>query len=466
MNSFRRQLTRELVLVLALLLGVCLVAIYAAIWQVLVHSFDATLQTQALAVSALTEVESGQVQFDFSSDFLHGIGVQHPRIYFELRDGVGIVLAGSSSLRGGHLPPCAGGTPERPKFWNLTLPNGRLARAVSFDFTPKPVDNKSAAPGAPSVGLVVAVDRHELNEILAGLFAAVAGGGGLLLVAVVVAVPHLLRRGLVPLQQLGEQVARIDATSLAGRFPSAKLPAELQPIADRLNDLLARLEASFERERRFSADLAHELRTPIAELRSLAECALKWPESRDAITDSEVLAIAGHMESLTASMLALVRGQSGQLAGQREPVALAAFMEEVWRPFAPRAAARGLQVGFALAPVSGMANPALLRSILSNLFDNAVDHSPEGSAVEIDLEPCDAGLRLRVANRADNLDAADVAKLFDPFWRKEAARSGGRHVGLGLSLARTFATAMDWSLTAELDERHRLVLCLSGKREG
>jgi signal transduction histidine kinase len=91
--------------------------------------------------------------------------------------------------------------------------------------------------------------------------------------------------GLSPLNQLANQAASITADSLATRFPTEIWPGELTPISSRLNDLLERLEQSFERERRFSADLAHELRTPIAELRSLAELALKWPE--DCITKHE-----------------------------------------------------------------------------------------------------------------------------------------------------------------------------------
>jgi len=240
------------------------------------------------------------------------------------------------------------------------------------------------------------------------------------------------------------------------------LPEELQPIAVRLNELLARLQESFARERRFSADLAHELRTPIAELRSLAECALKWPESRDSATDQDMLAIARHMESLTTSMLALTRGETGQLAGQIGPVNFSTLIEETWSPFAARAAARGLKVNKVLPPTVVSADPALLRSILSNLFDNAADYATEGGQLDLVVQVREPGVVFQIANPTVNLAAEDMAKLFDPFWRKEAARSGGRHFGLGLALARTFATAMGWTLTAELDREKRVVLRLSG----
>jgi two-component system sensor histidine kinase QseC len=102
------------------------------------------------------------------------------------------------------------------------------------------------------------------------------------------------------------------------------------------------------------------------------------------------------------------------------------------------------------------ADPILLRSILANLFDNAVDYSPTGG--EIEVTPSAAG-GLQVANPAGSLVPEDVPRLFDRFWRKEAARTGGEHAGLGLNLACAFASAMAWRLTAAL-ESGRLVFTL------
>ena len=454
MNSLRRQLTRKLLAAFASLLGVALLALYAVMWLELTRAFDAALESRALGVSALVEQEGGRVQVDFSDKLMRSFAAGRTRYYFEVRDRAGALIALSPSLRGNELarPPVLAA--ERPAYWNFTLPNGRPGRAVTFTLQLKPADGPAA--GAVQVELVVAVDREDLDETLGGLLAAVAGSGALLLLAVFLVVPRVLRRGLVPLDRLGEQAAAIDAGSLAARFPTDDLPQELRPITGRLNDLLARLEASFERERRFSADLAHELRTPLAELRSLAECTLKWPEAREPGTDRDVLAIALQMEALVTRLLTLARGERGQLAAQCEPVDLAAAVAGAWRPFAARAAARSLRVEITGGPAMAPADPVLLRSILGNLFDNAVDYTPPGGEILIAVE---AGGGVRVANTAEALAPDDVARLFERFWRKEAARSGGEHVGLGLSLARTFAAAMGWRLEAAL-EAGRLVFRL------
>ena len=455
MNSLRRQLTRELIAVLALLLGAGLLAIYAVMWQQLNHAFNAALEARALGVSALIEQENGAVQVDFSEKLLRGFNLEKARRYFELRDIHGALIARSPSLQDNRMVPPPGPATETPVYWDLELPNGRDGRAVRFLFRPKSASEHPASIPA-AVELLVAVDREDLDETLGGLFAAVAGCGALLLGAVFLVVPRVLRHGLAPVNRLGEQAARIHAGSLAERFPVEELPAELQPIGGRLNDLLSRLETSFERERRFSADLAHELRTPLAELRSLAECSLKWPEARDANADRDTLAISLQMEALVTRLLTLARGERGQLSVQPESMDLAPLVAGAWRPFSSRAAARSLRVELAVPSGPVTADPVLLRSILANLFDNAVDYTPGGGEIRVARS---AAGGLHIANEAGSLRAEDVPRLFDRFWRKEAARTGGEHTGLGLNLARAFATAMGWRLTAALDSG-RLVFTL------
>lgn len=444
MKSLRIQLTRELIIVLALLWGVALLGIYGLMWRQLNRSFNVALEARALGVSALVEQHAGRVELDFSEKLMRGFMAGKARQYFELRDREGGLLARSETLGDNHLVPPTGPASDKAVYFDLDLPNGRPGRAIRFLFQPKADDDR---PPTVTSELIVAVDREDLDEMLGGLLIAVVSCGGLLLAAVFFVVPSVLRRGLVSVQRLGMQAARIDAASLADRFPAGDLPVELQPIAERLNDLLARLETSFERERRYSADLAHELRTPIAELRNLAECSLKWPAARDAAADQDTLAIALQMETLVTRLLSLARGERGQLAVQNEVVEIAGLVAATWRPFADRAAERGLRVQMAVTPDDLSADPVLLRSILGNLFDNAVNYAPIGGEIVVSRSVSGG---LSVANTVDQFSPEDLSQLFERFWRKETARSGGNHAGLGLSLARTFASAMGWRLAAAL----------------
>jgi two-component system sensor histidine kinase QseC len=168
------------------------------------------------------------------------------------------------------------------------------------------------------------------------------------------------------------------------------------------------------------------------------------------------------MQTIVTNLLMLARAEQQQSVGPLAPVDLKSSVEDAWESYRTKAEERGLQMRWDLAPVVIQADAGLLRSILGNLFENAADYAPTGGEVQIRLQQNEAGVILRVANQAEGLDPADVAKLFDRFWRKEEARSGGRHFGLGLPLARMFAQAMGWTLTAAMDQQRQLEFTLTG----
>jgi two-component system sensor histidine kinase QseC len=459
MRTIRQQLTRKLLgAVLLILLG-GLTALYFGAREAATDQFDRTIYAKGAAISTLVFQTKEGFRFEFTDRFMKGFEDYETKDFFQLWTSDGREIARSESLVKGQDLPRRTGTIEHPAEWNFTLPNGRPGRAIGYSFRPKASD-RSLRGQETELLLVVASDREELEETLMELLA-ISGGWCLLLIGVTVwVIPRVLRSELLPLDQLGEQAARIDADSLSTRFGANDLPQELRPIAEKLNDAFARLQRSFERERRFSADLAHELRTPLAELRSMAECAIKWPESRDPTLDQEVVAIARQMEQIVTNILALVRGEQGQLQARLERTPVAPLITQTWKRYSHRAAERNIRTQVALDDDDGLVDPILLRSILDNLFDNAVDYAPAGGVIEIAASRVEGKLAIIIANTAADLEPGDVPKMFDRFWRKEASRSGGLHVGLGLSLSKAYAEAMHWSLTATLEPDRRLIFRL------
>ncbi len=461
MRTIRQQLTRKLLLGFSLLLGVGGVAVYLCTRAALVDEFDRTLRAKANAITSATEQHGTRIKVELAERFLleyhEGIAVN----FFQVRRADGTTVRRSESLGRADLP-VRPGTSSRPRFWDLKLPTGYRGRAVGFTFRPQ-LSRQSASVQPAELTLVVAGALGELDETLAALAVVLLGCGLLLLAATGLIVPRVLRRELAPLNQLAEQAGRIHADSLSTRFPTNALPGELAPISSRLNDLLSRLEESFERERRFSANLAHELRTPIAELRSLADLALKWPESRPAEIDQDTFAIAVQMEGIVTRLLALLRSERGQLVPERQSVLLASAVADTWHPFAERAAQKALPVTQNVSPKAAIeSDPVLLRSILTNLFDNAVEYTGRSGTITIEGGVNGDRFTLRVANSVDRIDASDLSRFFERFWRKDTARSASQHSGLGLSLARAFAQALGCELTAALEGQSRLLLTLSG----
>jgi two-component system sensor histidine kinase QseC len=463
MKSIRRQLTQSLVLGILLIAGGGGAVSYLTMRAALLRQFDDALLAKAQAVAGFTEIErGGRLEVDPEALRPLGFGLEAggPLFTLSLLDGDDIVRSSSAGADDLPLPAHLG---DGPTFTDLALPEGVPGRAVAFVFVPQDEHEALVAPSLRAA-LVVASPRRMLDQGLWALFAALALNTGLLAGSAWVLVPRVLRRELKPLEKFSERVALITADSLATRLSVDGAPAELSPIVQRLNDLLSRLEAAFERERRFSAELAHELRTPLAELRSQAELALKWPDARKPSADAETLAIAMRMERLVVSLLAMARAESGHAAASRERIALEFAVQDAWRSFAGVAAERGLRVCFRVDPectVEG--DPVLLREILANLLSNAVAYSPAGGRVEVDGGSTGGAFLLTVTNSAESLAAADVDKLFDRFWRKEAARSDEAHCGLGLALARTYAQALGWELRASLDQEYRITFTLSSR---
>jgi signal transduction histidine kinase len=509
MRTLRQQFTVRLLLGVAVPLILGGLSVFLLTRAALQEQFDAALHAKAIAITTITRQSAEGLDVDTADPLMHEFEAPHHRSRaehahatpprapdhelhhpiapgcFQMWRADGTSLKRSESLAGADLPPNYG-TLLRPKFWNLTLPSGLSGRAVGFAFEPPPssiepranegtnrtqairhhpiswftTDKTLLGPG--DIIFVTAVSRQELDETLATLALVLSGCGILLLGITAVVVPQVLRRGFVPLESLAAQAARIDADSLSARFATEALPGELIPISVRLNDLLARLEQSFERERQFSADLAHELRTPIAELRSLAELDLKWPDARSPGTDEETLAIAIQMEGIVSRLLTLLRSERGQLPVTWGSVSFATLVQEAWKPFEPRATAKHLRVDCRLPENREIDTDAVLvRSILSNLMDNAIEYSPPGTVIWIEGEVNADQFTVRVVNQAGNLLTSDLPKLFERFWRKDSARSNAEHSGLGLSLARAFARVLEGDLTAALDDQSILTISLS-----
>lgn len=153
-------------------------------------------------------------------------------------------------------------------------------------------------------------------------------------------------------------------------------------------------------------------------------------------------------------------GLKGQLHVKLETIPLAPLMTETWSRFAERATEGNLRASVNLDAAEARVDAALLRLILKNLFDNAVDYTPSGGVIEITMRHAEERPVIMVANSTSDLEPGDLPKMFDRFWRKESARSGGLHLGLGLSLSKAFTEAMHWSLTATLAEDRRIIFHL------
>jgi signal transduction histidine kinase len=219
--------------------------------------------------------------------------------------------------------------------------------------------------------------------------------------------------------------------------------------------MLDRIRTAFERERRTAANIAHELRTPVAELVCLAETAQRYPAdpAESARRLGELREIGEQMSSLIATLLELARMESGHVPLELEPVELAEMVRDCWIPLS--AAADAKRQTFRPPPGHGppvRADRFALSILLANLLRNAVDHAPEGDRIRCDVENGGPRCWLVLSNAANGLSAADLDKLAEPFWRASASREDRAHAGIGLSLARRLAELLEVELCFQLEQ--------------
>jgi len=250
-------------------------------------------------------------------------------------------------------------------------------------------------------------------------------------------------RMLRPVREITRRTRSITAGNLHERLALDGPRDEFTELGETLDDLLARLQRSFEAQRRFVANASHELRTPLTVERTLLQVALADPEASSATlraTCEELLAAGRDQERLLEAMLTLAASESG--IGEREPVDLADVAARVVAKPRPEVDAGGLSVTSDLSPAATTGDHELLERMLANLLDNAVQHNIPAGTVHVRTGVADGRPFTEVTNSGLVIAPDEVPVLFEPFRRFGQQRVGdsGRQ-GLGLSIVRAIANA-------------------------
>lgn len=325
--------------------------------------------------------------------------------------------------------------------WGTVIPASTITAA------PQPAAAASQSPAGPSAqqenqgqpqdgAEQITVDR-QLLLLRAGIalviVSAAAVGAGWLLAG----------RVLRPLSTITAAARRISASSLHERLALTGPDDELKELGDTLDHLLARLEASFDAQRRFAANASHELRTPLTRERALLEVTRADPASTSdtwQAVSTDLLAFNAEQERLIEALLTLASSEAGLT--QCEPLDLAAITTAALAVPRPGIALLGLHVHASVQPAILDGDPLLVQQLVTNLIDNAVRHNVPGGDVQVATGTSAGQAVLSLANSGPVIPAAAVTRLFQPFQRlgpRPARRDGGH--GLGLSIVRAIAAA-------------------------
>lgn len=440
MKSIRRHMVMTVGLAGLALLVLGGFLFYFVLRQALLARFDSELATKAQALAKASEIDDGEFEIDLKIAEFAGFGLPTSGDFFEITKPDGTLVERSPSLGSAALVVPAQESPT-PGYLDLVLPDGRPGRAYRQIFSPAAEDNPDerslpmnveALQAYRDLQMIVASDLTELRQTL-GIAAFSILGAGLAISLLAIGTMHFVfGAAFRPLDRIASSVQSIGPQDLHRRISAADLPSELQGVAGKINELLERLQASFARERRFTSDAAHELRSPLAELKTMAELVARWPDDFTPEHASEMVNVVDEMEALLAKLFQLATVESGGRPAI-ESIDLAATVRECIARLQPPIDSRQLRLDVKVEEGAFSTDPVLWRSIVGNLVANSVTYAPEGSLITVEASP----RRFAVTNDAPDLTPQDLPNLFDRFWRKSAARSERRHAGLGLPFVKT-----------------------------
>ncbi len=376
---------------------------------------------------------------------------------FALSDGR--ELARSSSLEAGADLRSPAAALDAPR--TIVLGDGRAVRllalrtanlppfAESAQDAAEPALPAVAAPAAPRFLVITGIDLAQVEGelgrmtwMLATLWVAATG-------LALVAVRFLAGAIMQPVHAVGMAIDRIGPDDLAARLAVPGCPEEVLGMVERLNGLLSRLEQAFQREQATIANIAHELRTPVATLRSEIEFRLLATRDPDEIAVLRGnLTTVQRMQAMVTNLLLLAR-----LEAEREPLEVVEtdvveLIQTCIASWDDRTLARGQDIVVA-APdrLALRTSPVHLRLIIDNLLGNAVAHGTTGGEIRLAVSPQDGKVRLTLANpcTAD----LDAGRLGQAFHRGDRARQGSDHSGLGLALSRRLASLLGGDLSLQ-----------------
>lgn len=438
---------------------------FSAINRYLQDSFDSNLLTKAQVLVTLFEEKEDGYEFEFADEIMPEFSRSKNPEYFQFWHENGDHFEKSNSLFDTDLP-YSEGLISSYQFGDLTLPNGKDGRMVQIGFTPHLDDDLIASDenrNVENLVLVLARDTISIAALIDTMALILLLTVPSILLVIAFIVRYAVRRGLKPLNEVNIQLSEIKGYDLSKRVEIKSTVADLEGVITVLNQVLDGIQQSFQREQRFSSDVAHELRTPIAELMNMAEVAAKWPQKvnheefyRDVLDSSKKL----HL--IVDSLLEMARCKAGNMNLDFSQIKIRYHLEDILLRY--EQCAQKKRVFFENnidENVEIYSSELALDMILSNLLSNTVEYSAIDSHIEINQRVEFGKVTLSITNQVENLDKDDLPHMTESMWRKDQSRSSDDHIGLGLTLVQAYCDMLNFKMNIQL-EKNRLTVLIIG----
>ena len=427
--TLRHQLLISLLAPIVVVTLISAVVTYYYAFNFATLAYDYSLFDSALDISRQTRLIDGKLRADLPSAALDMLESDtHDRIYYLVVDAQRAFVAGHRGLPA----PAEIAPTGKPVYYDGTFRGSPVRIAALY----------AQVPGAPAeppalilVGETLNKRRTLANEVLLGMLLP-----ELLLIALIGAlVWYGIDRGLRPLSTLQKEIGSRSHRDLSA-LPEQNAPGEVRALVRAMNDLLARLASVLSAQQRFIADAAHQLRTPLAGIKTQTELALRQQDPAEIKHTLLQLNTATEQTThLVNQLLILARAEPGANRAQAlQPLDLAALARDTTTEWVPRALARNIDLGFDGAPPAAIeADAFLLREMLGNLLDNAIRYTQTGGRVTVRVAQAEDHVLLEVEDNGPGIPAAEHEQVFERFHR--VLGTGAEGCGLGLAIVREIA---------------------------
>jgi two-component system, OmpR family, sensor histidine kinase TctE len=428
-RTLRRQLLTWLVAPLTVLWSISTYVDYEIANRSVRFAYDQALLESAFDIGRQVKVLGGRIYVDLPEVAAQMLQTRETgRVYYLVTGPGNEYISGEPDL-----PPPPDPLSERVNYYNGKY-GGKPIRAVAMKL---PLDS-----GGIKGQVLVRVAEDQISridlarEIILGMMLLQA----VLIIITALAVWYAIGRGLAPLASLQREIAARSHRDLSA-LPEEQAPKEVQPLIRAMNDLLERLSKVLAAQQRLTADAAHQLRTPIAGIKTQAELALRQarsPETREPL--QRLQTATDQTTRLVNQLLSLARAEPGsERAHAKERLDLGKLAREATSDWVTRAISRNIDLGFegpgVAAPVQG--ESSLLKEMLNNLLDNAIRYTQPGGQVTVRIVPDTDRVVLSVEDNGPGIPEADRERVFERFFR--VLGTGVEGCGLGLAIVREIA---------------------------
>ncbi|MCT8988503.1 sensor histidine kinase [Shewanella phaeophyticola] len=449
MKSLTSKLMNTMTYVVSAILILVFLAIDISIDNWVDVEFDNALTDKSNYLKTLVKVTQEGTKFDFSGEFMPEFGTSTKASFFQLWQG-DAVFERSESLN--HFPGVDLLKKDIPLnsaiFADVDLPDGRSGRAMLAYFEPQvPKSLGDAAINVEPMWLTVAITTEDLTQILVIIDSSLAIGLLLVIVLIRWAVVKVIYRGLTPLNELNDALKHADVTQkYIPLSAGAERYLEIEPIRDELNKFVKISQQYLQTEKRITADIAHELKTPISELISLSEVYIRYPDDQRIATTykQDVLNISLRMKTIVSNLLLLQQASSEHIHLNRQQLDISTLLEHIIETLAFKYhdINKRLLIDNQLIDKHIFADEFSLDLILTNLFDNALYYSPAQSEIKLSLFTEDHSVTIHVENKLlKSLNSHDLEHLTQPLFQAEQSRTNTDRHGLGLAIVENIAKA-------------------------